>query len=218
MSLTYVSQLTLSLDVLLPSVNTCQLMLPKCLSVPLFCQNWNKLDCNSLLAGCPDKLLTKLELVQNSAARLVYKIKKSEHVTPYLRKLHWLPVKERIQYKVASLTFNCISTSCPSYLSSLLELYVPSRQLRSASDTRKLCVPIVKAPTFGGRSFLSQSPLIWNSLPLSLRNSDSKELFKQNLKTHLFPKSWIRLAKVVPLFLGCCLGILLCIFVSVKFY
>jgi len=62
--------------------------------------------CNSLFAGCPKGVIDQLQRVQNSAARLVFRAKKSEHITPMLYKLHWLPVPARIQYKICSLTFS----------------------------------------------------------------------------------------------------------------
>ena len=61
----------------------------------------SRLDyCNSLLSGCLQYLLDKLQKVQTAAARLVCKAKKSDHIHPILETLHWLPVTHRIQYKM----------------------------------------------------------------------------------------------------------------------
>ena len=149
----------------------------------------SKIDyCNSLLAGLPQYLLRKLQRIQNNAARLVLRRSKFEHVTPLLHSLHWLPVSERIDYKLSTLSFAVTSGSAPGYLSDLLHLYTPSRLLRSSSDTRLLQLPSVKTKTYGERSFSFQAPSVWNTLPLSLRHADSLSAFKSNLKTHLFSK------------------------------
>ena len=71
---------------------------------------------NALLAGCPKHCLNRLQKVQNSAARLVLKAKKRDHVTPLLKTLHWLPVEARIQYKLSLLCHNFFFDSLPSHI------------------------------------------------------------------------------------------------------
>ena len=65
--------------------------------------------CNSILYGLPARELTKLQRLQNSAARIIFNIPKMCHITPVLRELHWLPVKFRIQFKFIMITFKVIN-------------------------------------------------------------------------------------------------------------
>ena len=90
----------------------------------------SRLDyCNSLLFGCPPYLLNRLQKLQNNAARLILKAPETDHITPHLRTLHWLPIDARIKYKLFSLYFDTITPPGPVYFSDLLKIYTPPRQL-----------------------------------------------------------------------------------------
>lgn len=105
-----------------------------------------------------------------------------------LEKLHWLPVSARIDYKICSITFQCLNNpSFPTYLSELLSPYAPSRPLRSAT-LNKLVKPKTNLKTYGERAFSYIGPYLWNALPEEIKRCPSISSFKTNLKTFLFRK------------------------------
>ena len=143
---------------------------------------------NSALYGIRKYLMNKLQSAQNNAARLVTKTKKYDRITPILKDLHWLPVESRIMYKILTLVHSSIySVTCPLYLQDLIVIHAPQRALRSGTDGRLLVVPSTRnCLGVGDRAFSVCGPLLWNSLPLSLRSTKSPLTFKRNLKTHLY--------------------------------
>ena len=122
-------------------------------------------------------------MVQNAAARVITQVKRREHITPILYKLHWLPVTMRLKFKVLLLCFKCLNGLAPMYLSNLLVPYVPGRSLRNSNNM--LTVPRSSSKA-GDQCFAVFAPRLWNALPVSLRTLSSLRVFKTSLKTHLF--------------------------------
>ena len=146
--------------------------------------------CNSLLLGVSDASIHKLQRVQNSLARIVVGSKRLYHIKPVLAELHWLPIKYRIQFKVALITFGVLTTEQPQYLHELIRLRNPARQLRSSRltllDNKKTNI------CFADRAFCHAAPTLWNSLPQSVVGdlSISTATFKSRLKTALFSRAF----------------------------
>ena len=141
--------------------------------------------CNSLLYKLPEYLLNRLQKVQNKAARIVSRTKISEHITPILHQLHWLPVKQRISFKMNTITYNCLTdASAPAYLRDLIKVNHPTYNLRSSNKTQ-LARPATNSK-FGERAFVYAAPNEWNKLPLSVQSAPNLLSFKKCLKTELF--------------------------------
>ena len=146
----------------------------------------SKLDhCNSLLHNVPKNVIKKLQSVQNAAARLITRSWNCDHITPILFHLHWLPVSERIKFKIPLLTFKALHQQSPTYIQDLITRYLPSRSLRSPS-TLSLNPVSFNLKTYGSRAFSVSAPELWNKLPDDIRSCENLSLFKHKLKTHLF--------------------------------
>ena len=142
---------------------------------------------NAMLSGIADRLLHRLEMVQRSAARVVMQIRRGDRqsMTTILQRLHWLPVKKRIEFKILVFVHKAIYEGQPVYLASLLNQHTPKRclSLRSSSGLL-LDVPRINLECFGRRAFAG--PTRWNKLPTNLRVNGNHTQFKKLLKTYLF--------------------------------
>jgi hypothetical protein len=146
--------------------------------------------CNSLLYGLPSSVLSKLQLVHNMAARVVTMTGKYEHITPVLADLHWLPIRQRIEYKVILLTFKALNDLAPSYISELIHMFQPINENMRSANKLLLDVPRSRLVTCGDRCFQVAAPTLWNKLPQELRNITNLDIFKSQLKTHLYEQAF----------------------------
>jgi hypothetical protein len=146
-----------------------------------------KLDyCNCLLAGVTSSQLQRLQNIQRTAARIIMNKRKYDPITADLIHLHWLPIKQRIDFKVLLLVFKSIKQQTPSYVSDMLKVHTNARNLRSSSSAFKLVIPRTYRSTFADRAFSCYAPRIWNDLPNHIKVAGSVLMFKSLLKSHLF--------------------------------
>ena len=145
---------------------------------------------NSLLYGIAQGHLDRLQRVQNSAARLITGEWKFCHITPILQNLHWLPMKQRIDYKEASLVYKCLHGQTPSYLAECCVSKVTRGMTLRAASSNQFYVPRTHTK-IAERAFHVAGPTVWNSLPKEIRNPDLPlSTFHKTLKTVLFNRAY----------------------------
>ena len=111
---------------------------------------------------------------------------RSHPAQPLLNSLHWLPIQQRIIFKLLLFVYKSLNNKAPSYISDCLTVYTPNRNLRSSSDNFQPEYPLTRTQA-GDRTFTVAASKEWNNLPLYIRNSVSVNTFQKALKTHLFP-------------------------------
>ena len=133
-------------------------------------------------------MTSHLQLIQNYAARVIFRLPKSSSTTTHLRSLHWLPVKVRSTYKIACLYYHCHSSTVPSYVTDMLHKKpLHTRISRSSSYTMPLLNrPAHSKATLGDCSFSFASSSVWNSIPNDVRCAPSPSSFMSRLKTYFF--------------------------------
>ena len=145
--------------------------------------------CNVVLYGLPKRQLQKIQQVQNTAARIVTKTPRRNHITPVLRELHWLPVEYRIQFKLLVHTYRALNAQAPIYITDLLQWHKPARSLKS-EQALLLNIPRTRTATYGERAFQAAAPTLWNKLPSLVKSNTTLDGFKKDLKTFLFERAF----------------------------
>ena len=139
----------------------------------------NKLDiCNVLLAGVNNKLMRKLQKLQNAAMRTIFQLPIRSPVSHLYSELHWLDVEQRIVFKVILFVFKALNGKAPDNISTLVHLKDPIRM------TLKENLFFPKS-ALGKRAFCYLGPRYWNILPSNIRLCTSIDKFKGLLKSHL---------------------------------
>ena len=163
-----------------PSVTTCLSMQPKLSSAHL---SFHALTIVTPFSPDFQRLIGKLQRIQNNAARLIFQSSTYDHVSSLLESLHWLAI---IDYKLSSLSL----PFCSHWYWPTISLWplTSSRQLRSSSDDKILWIPTLKTQHNSQRTFSYQGPSTWNMRPgpHSVRHASASTIFKSLLKTHLF--------------------------------
>ena len=135
----------------------------------------------SCSTNCSD---SKMSMVENTLAKTVLGLRKHDSATLALTTLHWLPVRQRVTFKIATVTFKALQTSQPQYLKDLLIDYVPPRQLRSSSQ--QLLTESRTRTVMGERAYQHSATTVWNNLPATIRNCHTLACFRNQLKIPFF--------------------------------
>ena len=147
---------------------------------------------NSVLAGLPKSTIMPLQRVQNAAARLILDLRMSDHVTPALKQLHWLPVDRRVEFKLCTMMHSIHTGQCPTYSADMVRA-VAANQTRSglrSANTARYQEPRCRTE-IGKRAFSYAGPHAWNTLPSSLHNITDSKQFRKQLKTLYFTRAFI---------------------------
>ena len=130
-------------------------------------------------------------MVFTKAARVIFNVHRMARITPYLIKLHWLPIKARIEYKICTMTYKVLKSNSPLYLRELLKNFNPQLnvRLRHQDDNERLSEESFRT-NYAKRSFKIIAPKFYNLLPSEIKVSENIKIFKKKLKTYLFRKAY----------------------------
>ena len=140
---------------------------------------------NVLLVGSSVSLIKRLQKVLNATVRFIYNLRKSQSVTNFTKKCHFLPVKYRIMFKSCLVVYKILNNLAPEYLKEMAVPVTRNREnMRSSADNLQLKYPDSE------KCIQYQLVKNWNILPFEIRKSPTIEHFKTSLKTYYFTKAY----------------------------
>jgi hypothetical protein len=146
--------------------------------------------CNSIYYGLPEATLKPLQSIQNQAAKLILRRSKYSSSSTCLKELHWLPVKERINFKILVIVFKTLNGLGPHYFRDMFKIKQSKYSLRTVNSS-SLTLEIPKCRTsFGKRAITVAGPRLWNGLPRQLQQTQDLLSFRKTLKTVLFKRAF----------------------------
>ena len=147
--------------------------------------------CNSIIYNLPNNKIERLQRIQNQTARILTRSPRRNHITPVLRRLHWLRISERIIFKILILTYKAFHGVGPVYLCELITKHEHATvRTRRAQDCFLLSIPPISktcAVNFFERSFLCAAQTLWNKLSIDIRMLEFDQ-FKSRVTTELYLK------------------------------
>ena len=140
----------------------------------------------TIFSGLPEKDLANFQRIQNPGAQLVLQKDKSVSSTECLHALHWLPIRERTDYKILTLVFKSLNNQAPMYLQVCSVSVQKKKSLHSDSIYRRLIIPFTKSKTLAAPSFGVRGLTLCNELPNNIKMLKTLDEYKSHLKTFLF--------------------------------
>ena len=145
---------------------------------------------NAMLYGLPSTTLQKYQTIHNICAKLILNKNRYLSASWVLKKLYWLSIQQRIEYKILMTTFKCITGMAPKYLQDLISIKNNTWDNMHSNNTGTiLYTPKVKYHTFAAQSFRYSTPTLRNQLPKFIKDSLNLNTFNKKLNTHLF--QWV---------------------------
>ena len=143
--------------------------------------------CNAILICQPNYQIQIMQKLLNKAVRFILDVKFDDHITPYLCKLHILPVKFRVRFKICLIAFKIVRGKAPEYLTENFEMFVPLREINlrpgTGRDDQMMAINLEQQKK---KTLYTKIKLEWNDLPFTIRTITNLNSFKASLKTHFF--------------------------------
>ena len=169
------------------------------LTIVVNCVVFSKLFyCSYVWINTTESNLDKVQKVQNFACRIISGVKKFDYITPVLKVMQWLPIRQQLYYRNAVIAFDCVTGCAPDNSDSLTDQFIKRSDVstRTTRSSKKLQIPFLKSAT-GKRSLYYRTVRIWNALDPLLKLSSTLQESKQKSQSILLIKRLYRQYSVI---------------------